>query len=195
MVEDMGYNVGSPLIQVSKHFQKFLLPLFIMHVLVLSLLWHVFPQTRTNKQKPAFDNEKGFYELLPVVLQNDIFMTQQKTFWGNYMASYHSTEVFGEYHKGGISFKSGQKALNFLNDNLNSPWLQKDPRMCITLSTWLSLLNNEPAVLFTFRHPLEVAKSLMKREKVTISKGLELWLCYNKLAVINSRNLCRVVSR
>ena len=81
------------------------------------------------------------------------------------------------------------------NDPENTPWLQKDPRLCITMRTWLPYLNSKPAVLHTYRHPLEVAMSLYKREEgFTITRGMRLWILYNKAAVQNSADLCRVTS-
>lgn len=67
--------------------------------------------------------------------------------------------------------------------------------MCITLKTWLPLLTNEPAAVFTYRHPLEVALSLKKREKhFSLERGLRLWIMYNMGALQNSAGLCRVLS-
>ena len=98
--------------------------------------------------------------------------------------------------QGRITFKEGTKALKFLNNHLKTlPYLQKDPRMCIALPTWLKLLDEPPAVVFTYRHPLEVALSLKHREQnFTIEHGLRLWIVYNMRALQNSVNLCRVFS-
>lgn len=62
------------------------------------------------------------------------------------------------------------------------------------MRTWLPLLNSKPAVIFTYRHPLEVALSLQKRQGFKLSRGLRLWIQYNKAAVVNSVDLCRVLS-
>ena len=99
-----------------------------------------------------------------------------------------------------INFNGGKRALTFLNNDNQArtlPYLQKDPRMCITLPTWLKLLDDEPAVLFTYRHPLEVALSLKKRDRrgsSTIEYGLQLWIHYNLRAIQNSAGMCRVVT-
>lgn len=67
--------------------------------------------------------------------------------------------------------------------------------MCICLPTWLKLLDDRPAVVFTYRHPLEVALSLKHREEnFTIEHGLRLWIIYNMRAIQNSEGLCRVFS-
>ena len=89
------------------------------------------------------------------------------------------------------------------------PWALKDPRLCLTLPFWMPLLSvlsarsssssssvaaplvlTPPAVLFTFRHPVEVAKSLQKREAgFTLKRGLLLWLAYNQQALAGSSKL------
>lgn len=145
--------------------------------------------------QPAFDNEKGFFELIPAVLQNDAFMYEQHINWAANVDKYDAARANNGLIKKKISFEKGRKALKVLNDPDNAPWLQKDPRMCITLRTWLPLLNSKPAVLFTYRHPLEVAMSLAKREGgFTLLRGLKLWLSYNEAAVKNSSDLCVVRS-
>jgi len=143
----------------------------------------------------AFDNERGFYERIDVVLQNDAFMWGQQVSWSAGVREYDAEKALKHKENGKVQFKEGERALKFLNDPSNAPWLQKDPRMCITLKTWLKLLDQEPAVVFTYRHPMEVAMSLNKREKnFGIERGLRLWIVYNMRAVQNSQDLCRVLS-
>jgi hypothetical protein len=143
----------------------------------------------------AFDNEKGFFELVDAVLQNDEFMQLQRIWWSSNVINYDHEKAIVAKRNGKVSFDHGEKALAFFNSPRNAPYLQKDPRMCITLKTWLPLLKSEPAVLFTYRHPLEVALSLKRREKnFTLEHGLRLWIVYNMRGVENSQQLCRVYS-
>lgn len=145
------------------------------------------------KAGPA--NPKGFFELLPAVLQNDAFMEKQRVGWNYGVAKYDNEKARKQYQHGKVLFKRGQKALRFLNNEKSVPYLQKDPRMCLTLPTWLPLLDKEPAVLFTYRHPLEVAMSLKKREtNFGLEHALRLWSIYNMRAIQNSQNLCRVLT-
>eukprot|EP00957_Ditylum_brightwellii_P143923 10966947-Ditylum_brightwellii.AAC.1 len=59
--------------------------------------------------------------------------------------------------------------------------------MCIALRTWVELLDVEPAIVFTYRHPLEVAMSLQKRNRgFHAERGLRLWIVYNMRAIENS---------
>ena len=91
-------------------------------------------------------------------------------------------------------FNEGERGLNFLNNPHSVPWMLKDPRLCITVKTWMPFLNHVPAVLFTYRHPLDVASSLHKRDNMRMRRGLKMWYIYNKRAIESSGDLCRVVS-
>jgi len=145
----------------------------------------------------AFDNEKGFFERIDVVLQNDEFLKSQQMWWGGGIRSYDSDKAYDGYKSGSIRFTEGSKGLKFLKDTNNAPWLQKDPRMCITLRTWLRILEPSPppAIVFTYRHPMEVAMSLKTREQnFSLELGLRLWIIYNTHAIQNSQGLCRVVT-
>lgn len=182
LVNKMGLNVGGPLIQ------------------------------------PGTDNEKGFFERIDAVLQNDYMMKKQGIHYGYRTEAYNSQTAL--YHAiigmrgGGHAltsptlvgkgdnteiepnfFNEGKRALNFLNDPNNYPWMLKDPRLCITIRTWLPLMNFVPAILFTYRHPMDVALSLHNRaqEHYRMGKGLRMWYVYNMRAIQHSNDLCRVV--
>lgn len=91
-------------------------------------------------------------------------------------------------------FSQGNKGLQFLNNRSNYPWMLKDPRLCITIRTWLPFLNFFPSVLFVYRHPLDVSKSFKNFTNGYIARGMRSWYVYNKHAVLNSNDLCRVVT-
>ena len=148
--------------------------------------------------RPAIDNERGFFERIDVVLQNDIFMQQQKVHYAFHTEKYDALKALHTVYltKKEELFKEGDRGLAFLNDPLNYPYMLKDPRLCITLRTWLPLLKSLPVILFTFRHPLDVALSLHNREQehFRIARGLRLWYVYNRRAIQQSHDLCRVVA-
>lgn len=87
----------------------------------------------------AFDNEKGFFELVPAVLQNDEFLKEQHMHWASInLDSYDAERAILAKEEGIVPFQKGERALKLLNDDQSLvPWLQKDPRMCITFRTWL----------------------------------------------------------
>jgi hypothetical protein len=58
----------------------------------------------------------------------------------------------------------------------------------------LPLFHNAPVVLFTYRHPLQVARSLLREKKLQMDHGFQIWIIYNMRAIQNSAGLCRVVT-
>lgn len=133
-----------------------------------------------------------------MVTENDELLRSQKAGWSWNVLDFSPLKAIEQNRKGIASFRSGKSALKFFNKRLKLlPYIQKDPRMCITLPIWLNQLNEMPAIVFTHRHPLEVAMSLNRREKnyetdISIEHGLLLWITYNMRALQNSMGLCRV---
>ena len=144
---------------------------------------------------PSQHNTKGYYELIPAVQQNDEWMKDQGITHKD--VEKHDVERALEATKNKtVSTEYLNHTLALLNDPTSLvPWLQKDPRMCITMRTWLPYLTStKPAILFTYRHPLDVAKSLKKRDRTPLAKGLKLWIQFNQAALQNSDDLCRVTT-
>lgn len=56
----------------------------------------------------------------------------------------------------------------------SSPWGWKDPRTCLTLPFWQSVMNPLKVVLVV-RNPLAVASSLRERNGLSLALGLTLW--------------------
>ena len=73
------------------------------------------------------------------------------------------------------------------------PWAVKDPRLCVTLRFWLAFWTTPPAVILIYRHPVEVAESLARRDQFGMLQGFYLWIAYNRAAIQNSVGLCRIM--
>jgi hypothetical protein len=139
------------------------------------------------------ENEKGYFELAPAVFQNNVFMAAQAISWDTNVTHYKDEYALHAIQQGTVPFGLGRQALRFLNHPRHRPWILKDPRMCITLQTWLPLLHITPAIVFTYRNPWEVASSLQVRSPDwSLVQGLQLWMAYNMRAIHNSQGLCRV---
>lgn len=139
------------------------------------------------------ENTKGFFERFDAVKQNDWFLKEQKADWNNNVLAFDWERALKDKKSGAVEFNPGERFFRFINNPQSIPWLQKDPRMCITLKVWLKLMNKEPAIVYTYRHPLEVALSLQKRSaRMNITRSLKLWIAYNMRAIQNSRGLCIV---
>ena len=143
------------------------------------------------------DNVKGFFERIDVVLQNDYIMRAQNVHYSVNTHRYDAGKGLVSVLNGDDKFfREGKRGLAFLNSPTNYPWMLKDPRLCITIRTWLPLLNFIPAIVFTYRHPLDVALSMHRRETehFPIGRVMRLWYVYNRRAIEQSSDLCRVVT-
>ena len=65
----------------------------------------------------------------------------------------------------------------------------KDPRNCITLPFWRTVIDPPLAAVFVCRDPQEVARSLVARDGVTLTYGLALWDRYVRSASTNLAGL------
>jgi hypothetical protein len=63
------------------------------------------------------------------------------------------------------------------------PVVWKDPRMCLLLPLWRNVLPGAVTVVYVWRSPLAVARSLGSRQGFTVSHGLALWDRYNRAAL------------
>ncbi len=141
----------------------------------------------------AGENDKGFFERLQVVVQNDDLMKEQDVNWSLNVYNFDHLKALEHALTGQVPFGRGRAALAYYNDPAHRPWALKDPRLCFTLRFWLPFWRTPPAVVLVYRHPVEVAKSLARRKEFGVPRGIHLWVAYNRLAIENSRGLCRVV--
>jgi hypothetical protein len=63
------------------------------------------------------------------------------------------------------------------------PAVWKDPRACILLPYWRTVLPGPIAAVFVWREPMAVAHSLLQRDGMPLAAGLALWERYNRCAV------------
>lgn len=68
-------------------------------------------------------------------------------------------------------------------------WIWKDPRNSIMLPFWMDALAVRPAVVLTYRNPLEIWRSLASRDGFSKATALGLWERYLRQAIINVRGL------
>lgn len=73
-------------------------------------------------------------------------------------------------------------------------WAIKDPRLSLLAPLWLDIcrqLNSDPKFIIMYRHPDEVAQSLLKRDDLMPEKSQLLWLYYSLFAEYNTRGYSR----
>ncbi|MDR0477943.1 MAG: hypothetical protein LBH14_08445, partial [Desulfobulbaceae bacterium] len=75
-------------------------------------------------------------------------------------------------------------------------WAIKDPRMCLLWPWWQAgfiQTNSHIKVLLCLRHPMQVAKSLAKRDQIDTGHALLMWAQHVLLAEQHSRGMRRTV--
>ncbi len=63
------------------------------------------------------------------------------------------------------------------------PAVWKDPRLCLLLPYWRTVLPTPTVALFVWRKPMAVARSLYRRDGMPLAVGLALWERYNRCAI------------
>jgi hypothetical protein len=67
---------------------------------------------------------------------------------------------------------------------VDGPVLWKDPRLCLLLPLWRSILPPPVVTVFLWRAPVAVARSLRSRQGFPLSLGLALWERYTRDALV-----------
>ena len=152
----------------------------------------------TELKEASEFNKKGYFEDEEVVRQNIILMEDQNVDqFRPVMRKYNSSLAVERINNGELNFTEGNKFLerSYTSRKKYPAYIVKDPRLCITLPTWLHFMKQKPSVLFTYRHPVEVALSLSNRNRNFGSNtGTNAWIGYNRLAIQASADLCVVYS-
>jgi hypothetical protein len=111
---------------------------------------------------PAQDNPQGFYENTDFLnLNNDILIKAG----GNYLEPPSQEAILETYS----FFKS--RIIDTIEKHRGEFWGWKDPRTTLTIELFHQHLPN-PHYVSLFRSPVEVAKSLHRRNSCSIQKGL-----------------------
>ena len=119
------------------------------------------------------ENPKGFWERRDVRWANDDLLHSLGCEWdalSHWEPSTLEPRVL-------TAFKSNISAIFDRLGSAGQSFVIKDPRLCLLLPYWLECATN-PVVVFVYRDPEEVAKSLMSRNGYSLDFGLKLWESY-----------------
>lgn len=133
------------------------------------------------------DNPKGYWERKDVVDLNDAILQACDARWNGVASLLQKRKELPD------SFQLQIQSIIHQLDN-HTPWFIKDPRLCLTLPLWLQAMKNS-IVILVFRHPIQVAKSLNKRDNIPISVGLALWQAYYTQALAYTQDLPKISIR
>ena len=130
--------------------------------------------------RPLNQNPKGFYENYDFRRINDQILNLS-----GYDVKSYNTEV--------PSLQTNDRLLSKMSilvkdHNLQyENWGWKDPRTCLSVKYWADIIReldllDDLKIIFVVRKASSVARSLKKRNKLPLDKGLELWRSYTERA-------------
>ncbi len=135
----------------------------------------------------AADNPDGFWEHLRFVQLNDELLNAVGAAWD---LPPWEEEAFEKASLEPVRAKARLLLQRFEGKPV---WGWKDPRSCLTLPFWRSLLPSLKTIII-FRNPLEVAYSLHQRNGTSYALGLRLWEIYNRRLLANTDPDQRIIT-
>lgn len=132
------------------------------------------------------ENPKGFWERRDVRDLNDLLLNSMDCDWdkvSRFDFDHVPTEVIEEFN-----FRA-----KTIGNELNTKPLSviKEPRMCLLFPLWRRHFRS-PVAVHIYRNPLEVAKSLKKRNQIPLHIGVALWERYLTAAINNTGGIPRI---
>lgn len=126
-------------------------------------------------------NPKGFWEHQQITDLNDEILRRLGGRWDQ-------PPVFPIHWEYAANFADlRQQARSIVREDFGAlqSWCWKDPRSCLTLPFWRTLLPRM-TYLVCLRSPADVAHSLARRDGFPSQKSSALWLAYTRAALVNS---------
>lgn len=139
---------------------------------------------------PDENNPKGYWESSALVEVNDSVLARRGGSWAvppPLEGDWATSEEFVDLRAAAASRLATLRG--------SEQWLWKDPRSCLTFPLWLSVLPGETTVVIVIRHPLEVARSLGRRDGFSRGYALALWERYVRQSLLACRGLPAFVTR
>lgn len=144
---------------------------------VLNLLGvHLGPEQ--HLMKANVDNPKGYWEHQLITNLNDEILVRLGGSW-------HEPPIFLQgWQHGTVLSDIRQRARRLIQDDFAAAqnWGWKDPRTCLTLPFWQTLVSS-PKYILCLRNPIDVAQSLQRRNGFPFEKSMRLWLAHVNAAL------------
>lgn len=132
----------------------------------------------SNLMKGNTDNPGGFWERNDIVDFHEKIMAQFKMKWDTPISLPANWTFLDEIKP----FKEELTELVLQNFSNHKAWAWKDPRTSLLLTLWKEVLDDLDISFFclvSIRNPLDVAKSLEKRNGYSHDKSFGIWFNYN----------------
>ena len=137
-------------------------------------------------------NPRGFFESLELMRFHDELLASAGSSWQDW-------RLFNpEWYRSPVVAEYKQRAEDLFGAEFGGSALAvlKDPRICRFVPFWLDVLREmqkTPRVVIPIRSPLDVAHSLKKRDGMSLTKGMLLWLRHVLDAEAQSRSEARSI--
>lgn len=136
---------------------------------------------KTFYPKPSKENPVGFYENIEFRVLNDLMIEScgyQVKDWNKAIPTINASLI--------NKFRMLRLILKYQRQF--QTWGFKDPRICLTLHSWLWLfsclrLQKEVKIIYVFRDPTTTAVSMSNRGNTDIETAINLWDTYNRRAI------------
>ena len=131
--------------------------------------------------RPLKQNPKGFYENYDFRKVNDAILKHS-----DYNVKSYNSEIPNIILHDKMKLKMSKIIKNYSSTYIDWGW--KDPRTCLTIFQWIEVieslnLKNQVRIIFVSRKAISVARSLKKRNNLSLEMGLSLWEAYSKKAL------------
>jgi len=140
----------------------------------------------TNFVTPLSDNPKGYWERSDIVNFHGRLLDHMKHSWNT------AVPLSDKWQESEKIRPFRSELVGFIKDKFadHELWACKDPRLSLVLPLWKDALDElgiHFSIVFVIRNPLDVAKSLKKRDGFSYDKSFGIWFNYNITAW---QNLC-----
>ncbi|MDE2058822.1 MAG: glycosyltransferase [candidate division NC10 bacterium] len=153
---------------------------------ILNLLG-VYLGPEAHLMPPSQDNAKGYWEHQQLTDLNDELLSTLGGSWHEppaFLPGWENMPALAE-------LRQRTRAL-IRRDFGGAPlWGWKDPRTCLTLPFWQRLLP-PMAYVICLRNPVDVARSLHRRDGFPFEKGVNLWLAHVQSALDHTAGAARL---
>jgi hypothetical protein len=141
---------------------------------VISRAMTIMGINHTNHLMPAHeDNKKGYWEDEEFIEFNDNLLAKTGQTWYEPKATNHEEIEWW-------ASELNKEALSLLRKKISNKdhICLKDPRLCNLIPFWKKICDDNKIkmrLIASYRHPIENANSIYKRDKININQGLLLW--------------------
>jgi hypothetical protein len=126
--------------------------------------------TATDLEQRRGGNATGHWESRTMMRFNEKLLSCLGSRWNRVP---DVEEPIALWHR--LAAHAEQARATFDSVHTSSSWVWKDPRNCILLPFWRTVLACDPPVVLVVRDPIEVVASLWARDRISPDVALTLW--------------------